>query len=385
MSKPPLLKSCAALACLLLCAPFFMAVINRPQAFKPKRPKPVIIGYVGGYRGLIDTSMVHAQKLTHINYAFVDVQHNRAFLTHRKTDTVNFALLRKLKKVNPDLKILISIGGWKWSSNFSDAALSDTSRQAFAASAAAIARTYELDGVDIDWEYPNDKGDNNVFRMADKRNFTLMFEALRHELDEVERLTGKKMLLTAAVGGFKRFLRNTEMDKVQRYLDYINLMTYDYSQDSLGIAMHHTNLYASKTYQTANYADRAVTDFVEAGVPVEKLVMGMAFYGRSNRVPDILKAPLGAKTDGRLRAGGYTYIQDSILTKKGFKYYRDRNAAAPYIFNAATKQFITYDDPWSIKQKCDYVLRHKMAGVMFWEYADDKKEYLIDVVNRSFK
>src|SRR6476659_10122553 len=120
MNKPAILKSCAAVAGLLLCVPFLMAMVKPAPAFKPKRPKPVIIGYVGGYRGLIDTSMVHAEKLTHINYAFVDVQNNRAFLTHRKTDTVNFRILRKLKKVNPDLKILISIGGWKWSKNFSD-------------------------------------------------------------------------------------------------------------------------------------------------------------------------------------------------------------------------------------------------------------------------
>jgi chitinase len=374
-----------AIAACLLCAVVLSAMINPSFTPKPKKSKRVIIGYVGGYRGLIDTAMVNANKLTHINYAFVDVKNNRAFLTHRKTDTVNFRVLRNLKKINPELKILISIGGWTWSRNFSDAVLTDTSRRAFAKSAADIVKIYQLDGVDIDWEYPNDIGAGNIYRPEDKQNFTLMFEALRTELDDVERVTGKKMLLTAAVGGFKRFIKNTEMDKVQRYLDYVNLMTYDYFQDSLGIAVHHTSLYASKIYETANYADKAVNDFIEAGVPANKLVMGMAFYGRSRKVTDVLRNGLGLKTDGFMRGGGYTYIKDSLLSKKEYKYYRDRNADAPYIFNASTKQFISYDDEWSVKQKCNYVIKKDMAGVMFWEYSDDKKEYLINAVNRVLK
>jgi chitinase len=384
MKTATILKSSAAAAA-LLCIVALSAMTVPPPAAKYKKPKHVIIGYVGGYRGLIDTTMVNANKLTHINYAFVDVKDNRAFLRRRKTDTVNFRVLRNLKKINPDLKILISIGGWTWSRNFSDAVLTDTSRRAFAKSAADIVKIYQLDGLDIDWEYPNDKGAGNIYRKEDKQNFTLMFEALRTELDDVERVTGKKMLLTAAVGGFKRFIQNTEMDKVQRYLDYINLMTYDYFQDSLGIAVHHTNLYASKAYETSNYADKAVNDFIEAGVPANKLVMGMAFYGRSRKVADIMRNGLGLKTDGFMRGGGYTYIKDSLLTQKGFKHYRDRNAEAPYIFNAETKQFISYDDEWSVKQKCNYVMKKNMAGVMFWEYSDDKKEYLINAVNRVLK
>jgi chitinase len=385
MKKTTLIKGIAACT-VLICAALFSAMIKPAPAAYFKKPKHVIIGYVGGYRGLIDTSMVNANKLTHINYAFVDVKNNRAFLTHRKTDTVNFRILRNLKRVNPDLKILISIGGWAWSKNFSDAVLTDTSRRAFAASAADIVRIYKLDGVDIDWEYPNDIGAGNVFRPEDKRNFTLMFEALRTELDEVERVTGKKMFLTAAVGGFKRFLKNTEMDKAQRYLDYVNLMTYDYFQDSLGIAVHHTNLYASKLYATANYADKAVSDFIEAGVPASKLVMGLAFYGRSRIVTDAMRNGLGMKTNGMARGGGYTYIKDSLLlVKRGFKYYRDRKADAPYLFNPTTKQFISYEDEWSVKQKCNYVMKKNMAGVMFWEYSDDRKEYLINAVNKSLK
>ncbi|MGF7038238.1 glycoside hydrolase family 18 protein [Mucilaginibacter lappiensis] len=371
----------------MLCLLTFILPAFTLQAQKVvKKQKYVIIGYVGGYKGVADMSMVNPEKLTHINYAFINVKNNRAFLSHEKTDTTNFRNLVLLKKRNPALKILISIGGWTWSRNFSDAVLTDTAREAFAASAVALIKKYDLDGIDIDWEYPDLAGNaGNIHRKDDKENYTLMFKSLRHDLDILEKQTNKKLLLTAAVGGFKRFLEHTEMDKVQQYLDYINLMTYDYFQDGAGIAVHHTNLYASKKYQTENYADKAVSDFVAAGVPASKLVLGVAFYGRSVMVLDIAQNGLGMKRGENVHVGGYTLIKDSLTNRNGFKYYRDYNAEAPYLFNAVTKQFISYDDEWSIKAKCRYLVKHHLAGVMFWEYADDKKEYLLNEIDARLK
>jgi len=355
------------------------------NAQKNEAKRFVVIGYVGGYKGLIDTNMVHAEKLTHINYAFVNIKNNRAFLAHPDKDSVNFVNLKKLKLKNPDLKILISIGGWSWSGNFSSAALSDTSRKGFAVSAVSIIRKYALDGVDIDWEYPDQSGDGNTYRSGDKKNYTLMFKALRDELNKAGPWHQDRLLLTAAVGGFKQFLQHTEMNKVAHYLDFVNLMTYDYFQDSSGVAVHHTALYSSKKYNMQDNADKAVSDYVAAGVPLNKLVIGMAFYGRSGRLRTDSLNGLGMPVNSLMGSGGYTYIKDSLLHKEGFKYYRDRKARASFLFNASTRQFISFDDEWSVKNKCRYVEKKKMAGVMFWEYADDKKEYLLDKINQVLK
>src|SRR5882724_2964336 len=101
-------------------------------AFKTNPPKnKVIIAYVGGFRGLMNADSIHAEKLTHINYAFADIKDNRAYLHNEATDTVNLISLKKLKERNPSIKLIISIGGWSWSGNFSDAVLTDTSRKAF--------------------------------------------------------------------------------------------------------------------------------------------------------------------------------------------------------------------------------------------------------------
>jgi chitinase len=361
---------------------FFCLTAIGIHAQKAGKSKPVVIGYVGGYRGLCDTSIIEANKLTHINYAFVDVKNNRAFLHNEKTDTINFKNLNGLKLKNTALKILISIGGWTWSKNFSDAVLTDTSRKAFAESAVAIMAKYDLDGVDIDWEYPGMRGDSNVYRPEDKENYTLMFKELRAELDTLQQTTGKKYLLTTAVGGFPSFLRHTEMNKAQQYLDYVNLMTYDYSWRT---ASHHTNLYNASKDSMLNSADKAVAAFVAAGVPVNKLVMGIAFYGRGLIVEADTKRGIDSRITSHTHVGGYSYIKDSLLTQKANRSYWDKKAKAPYIFNATEKKFISYDDERSVKYKCKYVLRHKLAGAMFWEYADDRKGYLLAVISEYLK
>ena len=353
---------------------------------KPKAPplsqKKIIVGYVPGFRGTLDGLSIDANKLTHINYAFVDVQDSMAWLTNRETDTVNFRILNKLKKVNPELKILISIGGWSWSGNFSDATLTPSSRKKFAKTSVEIVANHELDGVDIDWEYPGQRGDNNVFRWEDKQNYTLMFEEIRNELDDLSKKTGKYYELTTAVGASYSYIEHTEMDKAAKYLDYVNLMTYDFYTlgDSAG---HHSNLYPPEDYEKDASAHKTFNVFLQAGVPAEKLVMGLPFYGKSWIMKSADKHGINMPVEGRARGGGYTYIKDSLVDKKGFVRYWDEKALAPYLFNAETNQLIVYDDEESVKLKCEYVINNNMGGMMFWQYASDTNEYLLDAINEN--
>lgn len=349
---------------------------------KPKEniSGPVIIAYVGGYNGLVDPNAISANKITHINYAFVDVKDGEAFLTNEITDTTNFRLLNGLKEQNPNLKILISIGGWTWSRNFSDAVLTTQGQSKFAKSAVEIMRKYDLDGVDIDWEYPAMPGDTgNVYRPEDKQNYTLMFQSIRAELDVLTKETDKEYLLTTAVGGSQNFIDNTEMNKAQQYLDYVNIMTYDYHPHKQ--AVHHTNLYASDKYDQKHGADIAVKAYVAAGVPAEKLVMGIAFYGRAFNLQKGAAKGLGDPVADQIRGNGYTYIKDSLVNRNEYYRYWDDVAKAPYLFNFYKGVFVTYDDEESVKEKCLYVLENKMAGVMFWEYSSDPKEYLLNEIN----
>ena len=375
---------------LLLVFSLFFTLDGFSQSARKK--KYVINGYVGGYRGTpVNIDEIDAKKLTHINYAFVNCIDSMAVLSNLKTDTINFRLLNQLKKVNPGLQILISIGGWTWSKNFSDAVLTPTSRALFAKTSIDIVRQHKLDGVDIDWEYPGQLGDNNKFRPEDKGNFTLMFIELRKELDKLSAETGKKYLLTAALGASKKFIANTEMDKVAKLLDYLFLMTYDFGGPN-GTVGHHTNLYSYGPDGTGSSADQAIRDFIAAGVPANKLGIGVAFYGKAvdaastennglgqQRVRPVAETP----SPSAGQAGGYSKLKESVINQNGYTRHWDKNAQAPYLFNPDKKVFITYDDEKSTKLKAKYVKKHKLAGVFFWEYFSDPKEHLLNVLDKT--
>lgn len=364
--------------------------ISFAQSNKPK--KYVINGYVGGFRGTpVNIDAIDANKLTHINYAFVNCIDSMAVLSNIKTDTLNFRLLNQLKKVNPDLQILISIGGWTWSKNFSDAVLTPTSRALFARTSVDIIRQYDLDGVDIDWEYPGQRGDNNKFRPEDKENFTLMFVELRKELDKLSTETGKKYLLTAALGASKNFIVHTEMAEVAKILDYLYLMTYDFGGPN-GTVGHHTNLYSYGANGTGSSADQAIRDFIAAGVPANKLGIGVAFYGKAVDAASIenhglgqqrVRAAEGVTPASQGQAGGYTKLKTSVINQNGYIRHWDKKAKAPYLFNPEKKVFITYDDEKSTKLKSRYVKKHKLAGVFFWEYFSDPEGHLLNVLDKT--
>jgi Chitinase len=350
-----------------------------------KKRKLVIIGYVGGYRGLIPTDSVDISRLSHINYAFVDIKDNRAWLHNEATDTINLRKLSELKQINPELKILISIGGWSWSKNFSDAVLTDTSTEHFASSAVAIVSKYNLDGIDIDWEYPGMIGDSNTYRAEDKEHYTNLFRHLRQDLDSLAGITRMKYYVTTAVGGSQDYIDHTEMDKVQQYTDYINVMSYDYAGGTDSFSSHHTNLYVSSGDTNQYSAHRSIQAFLAAGVPPSKIVIGVAFYGKGWQMASNANNGLYQRAVKPARGGGFTFLRDSVIDKNGFKRHWDAIAKAPYLFNDDKKIFISYDDEISVSEKCKYVKKHHLAGAMFWEYFSDRKEYLLKVIAEKFK
>ncbi|MDR0270447.1 glycosyl hydrolase family 18 protein [Paenibacillus sp.] len=328
-------------------------------------PGPKVVAYVPGWVDWSAAKPINASKLTHINYAFTHITDNRVVPIEGQNDDANYVYLQSLKAQNPDLKILNSIGGWGLD-GFSDAALTAESRNTFADSIIAYVKKYDLDGIDLDWEYPTqDAGGLVTGRPEDKENFTLVLKLIREKLDQLGAADGRYYELTIAAGATPNYLAGVEIGEVAKYVDNINLMTYDLAGGWSDKTDHHTNLFGGDLS-----VDSAVKLYLSQGVPAKKLVIGAAFYGHMwTDVKSTDNHGLGQKATGSSVTPTYNDIIADYTEDKGYIRYWDEDAQAPYLFDGST--FISYDDPQSVEAKAHYVLDQGLGGAMFWEYSQD--------------
>lgn len=352
---------------------FFIACTEKVKKSETKDENK-IVAYVHGWQDNWGENNEKANQITHINYAFANIKEGKVVEGY-ENDGEALKKLNQLKQVNKDLKILISVGGWGWSKNFSDAVLTENSRQIFANSAINFMLKHHIDGIDLDWEYPGQIGDNNRFRPEDKENFTAILKLLKKKLDSVA--TGNsKYLLTIATGANQQYLDHTNMKDAHQYLDFINIMTYDYYTGGSKRAGHHANLFKSEfDNDKGRSSAKAVEEHIKAGIPVHKIVLGVPFYGRYWKGANPENKGLYQMATGK--TGGYSYsaISDSISSKT-FTSYWDNSAKAPYIWRDKDSLFITYESTKSLQYKVDFVKGENLGGVMFWQFNDDNGDLL---------
>ncbi len=343
--------------------------------------RPVIVAYVFPRDTPLLQGEISAQKLTRINYAFANIKDGR-IVSGFSHDDQNLASLVALKQQNPSLTVLVSVGGWLWSGAFSDMSRTRQSRAIFIASVVEFVGRHQLDGLDIDWEYPGLPGAENHFRAEDKQNYTLLIKELRARFNELEKELHRRLYITVATGASPEFLSHTEMNKVKKYVDTVNLMAYDYYEpDSDAITGHHAPLFTNPADPKQISDDNSVREYEKAGVPAAKIVLGVPFYAHS-------WGQVSALNDGLFQPGkeiphgeaSYGQGPEAML-KNGFIRYWDPIAAAPYLYNAEKQIFVSYDDPESLALKCKYVRAHKLRGIMFWDYESDSTGALLNAVN----
>ncbi|WP_051907822.1 glycoside hydrolase family 18 protein [Flavimarina sp. Hel_I_48] len=354
---------------------FFTICWAQTELQSDKNHSKRIIAYVYGWQDNWGPNFEKAKMITHINFAFANIKDGKV-VEGNKNDGEVLKKLNKLKKVNPELKILISVGGWGWSGNFSDVVLTEKSRQLFANSAIAFIQKHHLDGVDLDWEYPGQVGAGNTFRPEDKGNFTQILKLLRKKLDSAA-TPKKEYLLTIATGANQKYLDHTNLGEAQKYLDFLNIMTYDFYTGGSTQTGHHANLFKSDQETAVNHrsVNIAVQQHLKAGVPAEKIVMGVPFYGRWWKGAKPKNNGLYQQASGE--TGGYDYkiIADSLKTGQWAARW-DNTAQAPYFWREQDSLFMTYENPKSLKLKVDYVNKNDLGGVMFWEFNGDNGELL---------
>jgi chitinase len=319
-----------------------------------------------------DISSYKTDQLTHIIYSFLHLEGNR-LVTTKAADSLAITRLVDLKKTNPKLKIILSLGGWGGCPTCSDVFSTEIGRQEFAESVLKLLKTFNADGLDLDWEYPAIASlPGHKFMPEDKSNFTSLIKALRNKF-------GPDYELSFAAGGFKEFLdKSIDWERVMPLLNYVNVMTYDLVNGNSTRTGHLTSLYS--TPEQPESVDFAVNYLDSVGVPRNKIVIGMAFYAR-------LFTGVADKNNGLYQKGkfsGYVVYKDAdqlFGPQSGFLYYWDKTAKAPYAYNKSTGTFATFDNLHSVYHKTKYARDKKLAGVMFWELRGDKESGgLLDMI-----
>lgn len=291
-----------------------------------------IVGYVTSWSDVIPD----AKSVTNINYAFGHV--TDTFDGVKIDNPSRLKEIVALKKKNRKLEVQLSIGGWG-SGNFSEMAADPEKRKAFAEACRNIVDEYGLDGIDIDWEYPGSGAAGISSSPDDKSNYILLMKDLRNALGADKLLT----LASPATVGFYEF------KPLLPYVDFINIMAYDLNRPPY----HHSSLFRSDLSGDMT-ADEGVRAHMDAGVPPEKIMLGVPFYGhgKKGKLPDFVNFRDISASDG--------------MTEKF-----DTKAGVPYMVNDEGEMMITYENPQSLKLKCEYVNTNNLGGIMFWEFSGD--------------
>ncbi|KAB3877745.1 glycosyl hydrolase family 18 protein [Bacteroides uniformis] len=321
----------AALGVLVSCG----SVKSGEEVVAASRDSKVVVAYVTSWSEV----MPDPQYMTHINYAFGHV--NESFNGVKIDNEERLRQIVDLRKQKPELKVLLSIGGWG-SGRFSEMAANDEYRRAFAADCDRVVKEFALDGIDIDWEYPTSSMANISSSPDDTENFTLLMQDIRAAI-------GNEKELTLATVASARYI---DFKAILPSVDFVNIMAYDMAS----APKYHSALYPSG-HSGDITSDGAVTAHLKAGVPPSKLVMGMPFYGRGG--------------DGYPSFQDYNKVgnTDTQYTEKW-----DEVAQVPYLADKNDTLVFGFENPRSLAIKCQYILDKDLLGGMYWDYSGDNEQ-----------
>jgi chitinase len=346
------MKKITIVSFLVFCITFFLFSCNEKETNKygegqvteePAGEEPdvisgdsskIVLAYVTSWSSIIpDPDFV-----THINYSFGKVNE-----TYNGVNIDNEARLKslvELKKKKTSLKVLLSIGGWT-SGRFSEMAMTETTRKSFAADCKRIVNEFGLDGIDMDWEYPTSNVAGISSSPKDMENFNLLMQ-------EIRKAIGNNKLLTFASAASAQYY---DFKTLADIVDFVNIMMYD-----VGVPpYHHSALHRSKQVNEVS-ADESIDKHIAGGMPAQKLVLGMPFYGHG-----IQKIPYSIDYKDIIKLQGYTEKWDDI-------------AKVPYLENPAGEIVCVYDNAQSLTLKCKYLLECQLRGAMYWEYTCDDEQ-----------
>ncbi len=361
----------------------FVVLLGACGTIGPSRPDSPyrVVGYDTVEAG---APVPDVDKLDVLNFAFAVVRDGRVVLPDDAATRLDQRVA--LKQDHPHLKVVVSVGGWG-AGGFSEAAATSAGRQAFADSAARLLVAHHADGLDVDWEYPGSDLAKITASPDDRANFTALLRTVRETLQRTAAARGRAepYLLTIASADSK-YVDGIDLAAVAPLLDWFNVMTYDFNNSLTRLTGHHSSLYpAAVAPSDARTTSRAVRQYLAAGVPADKIVIGAAFYAlRFDGVKpehDGLYQPYD-KFGGAI---AWRDLKRDFINRQGYQRHWDDRAEAPYLWNPTTRSLVVYDDPASLAAKADYVKLHHLGGIMFWQAGQDDDGELLTAIWKGLR
>ncbi|XP_014210782.1 acidic mammalian chitinase-like [Copidosoma floridanum] len=368
-------------------ANFLIAVLALVAYVTAKVDKKKIVCYFGSWavyrpgNGLFEISDIDPTLCTHLVYTFIGIEENAdVVILDRWADLPDgggkngYAIFNQLRGTSPDTRTLIAVGGWNQGSrNYSVVAADPALRVKLADNLVRFARKYGFDGLDFDWEYPNQREGSSK---ADRRNFVLLLRELRKRCDEAG------LLLTAAVGGASSSAKKSYIiPEIVKYLDIVSLMIYDLHgewDNKTGInAPFYPGSWETGDERLLN-VNESINYWLSEGATREKLVLGIPTYGRTFTLKDPKNNRIGAPTTGPGRAGPYTREKSSLgyneicemqLNEEDWEVYFQEEQRVPYAVKG--DQWVGYDNVKSVTEKAEFVKTLGLGGAMIWSIETD--------------
>lgn len=357
-----------------------------------------VIGYYPSWKWrYLPPDKIPFSKLTSVNYAFFYPLPD-GHLVGR--DTVDDAMILGggwNGEVNNDrprsslttlahkngVRVVLSVGGWNDSGNFSEVAKSGARREQFAHSCVNAIKTYSLDGIDLDWEYPTYVEHGG--KPEDKENCTRLLTSLRDSLDVYGRVARKSLVLSAALPATEIHASGFDIEKIAPLLDYLNIMTYDLNGEWASLSGHNAPLYSSGESDTSRNVDASFKLFTATfHVPSSKVTLGVPFYGHTYAMCTALHTPHAGADTVHFSKNGVFY-SDIVETKRKLTRFWDDRAKVPYTVDSSWNTLVSYDDEESVALKAQYVIDHHAGGVIIWEITGDRlpdgRTPLLDVLS----
>ena len=323
---------------------------------------------------------VDASLCTHIVFAFATIEDNKLQGSEDNDEGGTYERIVKLKERNPDLKVLLAVGGWAFGSKpFQKLTENIFRMNGFVYDSIEFMRTHKFDGLDIDWEYPRGPDD--------KASFVSLVKELRLAIEgEAKSSKSGKLLLTAAVpASFEAIEAGYDVPEISKYLDFINVMTYDFHGQWEKEVGHNSPLYplnSATGFQKRLTVDFSAKEWVRQGAPKEKLIIGMPVYGRTFTLVDKTQFDIGAPATGGGDPGRYTgeagflsyYEICDFLHKDNTTLVWDNEQQVPFAYRG--DQWVGFDDERSLKTKTSWLKNEGFGGIMVWSVdLDDFRGY----------